>query len=52
MLQIKFSKNNFMAKHARKKFTKEWVELTLCDMLDEVLQLMKKPEYQDRRRSG
>lgn len=30
-----------MAKQNRKKFTKEWVELTLCDMVDEVLQLMK-----------
>ena len=30
-----------MVKKVRKKFTKEWVELTLCDMVDEVLQLMK-----------
>lgn len=30
-----------MKKQIKKKFLKEWVELTLCDMLDEILQLMK-----------
>ncbi|MDO8529468.1 MAG: hypothetical protein Q7S18_02260 [bacterium] len=25
----------------KKQTTKEWIELTLCDMVDEVLQLMK-----------
>ncbi len=30
-----------MAKQTKKKFTKDWVELTLCDMIDEVLQLMR-----------
>lgn len=29
-----------MAKKAKKKFTKEWVELTLCDMVDEILHLI------------
>ena len=28
-------------KKQSKKITKEWIELTLCDMVDEVLQLMK-----------
>jgi len=30
-----------MKKQITKNFTKEWVELTLCDMVDEILQLMK-----------
>ncbi len=30
-----------MKKQTIKKFTKEWVELTLCDMVDEVLQFMR-----------
>ncbi len=38
--KLNFQKIILMVKQARKKFTKEWVELTLCDMVDEVLQLM------------
>lgn len=30
-----------MKKQTTKKFIKEWVELTLCDLVDEVLTLMK-----------
>lgn len=28
-------------KKQSKKFTKEWIELTLCDMTDEIMQIMK-----------
>lgn len=28
-------------------FTKEWVELTLCDMMDKILQLTKKGKNKD-----
>jgi len=30
-----------MKKQSTKKFTKEWIELTLCNMVDDVLQFMK-----------
>ncbi len=30
-----------MKKQATKKFTKEWIELTLCNMVDDVIQCMK-----------
>lgn len=30
-----------MKKRTTKKISKEWIELTLCDMFDEVLQFMK-----------
>ncbi|MDO9464573.1 MAG: hypothetical protein Q7J67_04670 [bacterium] len=30
-----------MKKQITKKITREWIELTLCNMVDEVLQLMK-----------
>ena len=36
-----------MKKQITKNFAKEWVELTLCDMMDEILQLMKKGENKD-----
>lgn len=36
-----------MKKQTMKNFTKEWVELTLCDMMDEILQLMKREKNKD-----
>lgn len=36
-----------MKKQATKNFTKEWIELTLCDMVDNILQLMKRGKNKD-----
>ena len=34
-------------KKATKKILKEWIELTLCDMFDEIMQLMKNGKDRD-----
>lgn len=31
-----------------KKITKEWIEITLCDMLDEISYLIKSDKNKDR----
>lgn len=41
---IKFQ---LMKKQSTKKFTKEWIELTLCNMVDDILQFMKNGESKE-----